>query len=104
LRYEHEMPLGLMHVQASGTYQSKAFADLRDADRAVTGELRDRTNVDLSLGLKRDSWRVEAFVNNVGDNRGDVRKYTQCATSVCTKVYTIPTQPRTFGIKFGKDF
>ncbi len=104
LRYEHDIDLGRMHYQAAGTFQSKAFADLRDADRAVTGVLRARTNVDLSIGLNAERWRVEAFVNNVGDNRGDVRNFVQCAASTCTNVYTVPTQPRTFGIKFGQDF
>jgi iron complex outermembrane recepter protein len=104
LRYEHDVGLGRMHYQAAATNQSEAFADLRDSDRAVTGLLRARSNVDLSFGLSSDSWRVEAFVNNVGDNRGDVRNSTACAASVCSRVYTVPTQPRTFGLKFGQDF
>jgi iron complex outermembrane recepter protein len=104
LRYEHDVSLGRMHYQVAATNQSEAFADLRDADRTVTGVLRARSNLDLSFGLSSDSWRVEAFVNNVGDNRGDVRKSTACAPVNCSRVYTVPTQPRTFGIKFGQDF
>jgi iron complex outermembrane recepter protein len=104
LRYEHDAGLGRVHYQLAATNQSEAFADLRDSDRAVTGVLRARSSLDLAIGLTTDRWRIEAFVNNVGDNRGDVRKSTSCATGVCSRVYTVPTQPRTFGIKFGQDF
>jgi iron complex outermembrane recepter protein len=104
LRYEHDVSLGRIHYQAAATNQGEAFSDLRDRDRAVTGVLRARSNLDLSVGLTSESWRIEAFVNNVGDNRGDVRRTTSCAPTTCSRVYTVPTQPRTFGIKFGQDF
>ena len=104
LRYTHEFSWGDGFAQLAGTYQDKTYADLRDDDRAVTGATPSRGNLDLSVGASKDGWRVQAYINNLTDNRGQIRRSTQCSTGVCTTVFVVPTQPRTFGLTLGRDF
>jgi outer membrane receptor protein involved in Fe transport len=92
------------HVQASVVYTGSAYQDLRSADRAVTGKLPQYTTVDFAAGIKKDSWRVEAFAKNLFDDDGQLKRYVSCAASTCTRVYTVPIRPREIGIRVGQDF
>lgn len=92
------------HVQSALVHTGSAFPDLRSSDRAVIGKLPASTTFDLSLGVDQGSWRVEAFAKNLFDDDGQNDRFVQCASSVCTRVYTIPIRPRTIGLKFGQTF
>jgi hypothetical protein len=58
---------------------------------------------------------VTVFVTNVFDERAEISKFTNCAESVCGAhdvvpeypngpVYTVPNQPRTFGVQLSKEW
>jgi outer membrane receptor protein involved in Fe transport len=92
------------HVQGALVHTSSAWPDLRSSDRAVIGKLPSSTTFDFAIGVDRGSWRVEAFAKNLFDDDGQNDRFVQCASSVCTRVYTIPIRPRTLGLKFGQSF
>ena len=92
------------HVQGSVVHTGSAYPDLRISDRAVIGKLPSSTTFDFSIGVDRDSWRIEAFAKNLFDDDGQNDRFVQCASSVCSRVYTIPIRPRTIGLKFGQTF
>jgi len=92
------------HVQGSLVHTGSAYPDLRISDRAVIGKLPSQTTFDLSLGVDSGSWRIEAYAKNLFDENGQNDRFVQCASSVCTRVYTIPIRPRTIGLKFGQTF
>lgn len=106
LTARYEWMIGDMeaHLQSSVVYTGSAYPDLRIVDRAVTGKLPSSTTVDFSFGVNKDSWRVEAFAKNLFDDDGQNDRFVQCATAVCTRVYTIPIRPRTIGVRFGQSF
>lgn len=102
----YEWPLGDMdaHVQGAVAYTGSNYPDLRSSDRAVVGKISSYTTVDLTTGVEKGTWRVEAYVKNLFDENGEVNKFVQCASAVCSRVYTIPIRPRTIGFRFGQSF
>jgi len=103
-RYEWDVANMQAHVQGSLVYRDSAWPDLRTSDRDVIGKLGGYTTVDLTAGVKRDSWRIEAYVKNLFDEYGEIDRSVACASSVCTRVYATPIPPRTIGLRFGQQF
>ena len=103
-RYEWQLGDMEAHAQGSVVYTGSAYPDLRITDRAVIGKLPNSTTFDLSFGVVRDSWRAEIFAKNLFDDDGQSDRFVQCASAVCTRVYTIPIRPRTIGLKVGQTF
>lgn len=102
----YEWTLGDMdaHLQGAIVHTGSAYPDLKAADRAVTGRQPASTTFDLSFGVARESWRIEAFAKNLFDDDGQTDRFVQCAPAVCTRVYTIPIRPRIIGVKVGQTF
>lgn len=105
-RYEWDVAGMTANVQASLVHQTSAPTDLRVFANSITGDLPAYTLVDLAAGLESPAgWTVGAYVRNLFDEEGQMSRFAQCAESVCgAQTYFIPTQPRTFGIKFGRRF
>ena len=103
-RYEWAVSDMDAHVQGSVVHTGTAWPDLRLDDRAVIGKLPSYTTVDLSAGLQREGWRVEAFAKNILDEEGQIDRSVACVTSVCTRVFVTPIRPRTIGVRFGQSF
>jgi outer membrane receptor protein involved in Fe transport len=100
------------HAQATGTYQTKNQAGLRQEDLPFLGEMPSYGALDLFLGGARDNMTVELFAKNVFDERGQVNRYTPCTLSICGQafpgvprgLYIVPIQPRLLGIRIGQTF
>jgi outer membrane receptor protein involved in Fe transport len=103
-RYEWDVGDMLAHVQSSLVRKGSAWPDLRSSDRVVIGKLPSYTTVDLTAGLRRDNWRVEAYVKNLFDEAGQIDRSVACASDVCSRVYTTLIRPRTIGLRFGQEF
>ena len=103
-RYEWTMGDMDAHLQGAVAHTGAAYSDLRTLDRQVIGRMPSYTTVDLAFGVKRDGWRVEAFAKNLFDDDGQTDRFVQCASSVCSRVYTVPIRPRSIGLKFGQSF
>ena len=92
-------------VQGTVFHQGGTRSFLTDADFAAVGGTRGFTTFDFSAGLKWDSWRIEAYIQNAFDKRGALTLNTACATQICgqfSRVY--PVKPQIFGVKAGVDF
>jgi outer membrane receptor protein involved in Fe transport len=92
------------HVQGAVVHSGSAWPDLRLGDRDVVGKLPAYTTVDLSAGVQRANWRMEAYVKNLFDDDGEIRRSVQCVSSVCTRVFVTPIRPRIVGVRFGQSF
>lgn len=104
-RYEFTLGAFDAHVQGAMSSQTSSWSDLRLLQRDILGKQSGWTTVDLSAGLSSDVWRAEVFVQNLTDERADLTRYTQCAESVCGgAVYSVPNQPRTIGLRLGREF
>jgi outer membrane receptor protein involved in Fe transport len=100
------------HVQATGSYQTKSQAGLRQADIPLLGEMPGYGTMDLAIGAEKDKLSVELFAKNLTDSRGQLNRYTPCTLNVCGAVfpgvprglYVVPITPRLIGLRFGQRF
>lgn len=93
------------HVQGAAVYEGARWADLRTEERSLIGRLPAYTAFDFTAGIARASWRLEAYVKNAFDERGQEARSTECAISVCyPQTYVTPIRPRLIGLRFGQSF
>jgi iron complex outermembrane recepter protein len=92
------------NAQAAYVYQTEATPALKTADVQYIGVMPAYGMADLSAGIEKHGMNLQFVVSNVTDERGQVSRFEQCTVSVCQQPYIIPTQPRTYAIKFGQKF
>jgi len=112
----YEFPVGSWdaHFQTAVNYEGKRLGDLRTGVRAIVGDFKAYTTVDLSIGAKKDNWSVEAFATNLFNSNGVINRTLQCNEQVCGdpggvtasggKFYSNVIHPRTIGLKVGTKF
>ena len=92
-------------AQGALVHSGDSGIDLRADEAALIGRLPSYTLVDLSTGFDTESWKLDFYINNVADERAALGRLTQCAIATCAgQPYDIPSQPRTYGIRFGQRF
>lgn len=112
----YSVPVGAAKVygQINATYQSSAASDLRTAviqagtgktinPAQLLGRLDAFTQFNLAIGSEWDKYSLELFATNVFDERGQLSRYVACG-SCYNRVYIVPNQPRTIGIRAGAKF
>jgi iron complex outermembrane recepter protein len=92
------------NVQAAFVYQTQATPALKTADVQFIGVMPAYGMADLSAGVEKNGMNIQFVVDNVADKRGQTSRFEQCTVSVCQQPYAIPTQPRTYVVKFGQKF
>lgn len=102
LRYTTPVGDAKAYGQVNASYQSWAPSGLRTSDTDLLGRLEPFGLVNLALGADWDKFSVELFASNLFNERGDLSKFVQCGA--CTRVYTVPTQPRTIGLRVGAKY
>jgi outer membrane receptor protein involved in Fe transport len=103
----YEFPLGSFdaHLQGAVVYAGKRWADLREVERSIIGQLDAYTIFDATAGIDNGTYSLELFIGNAFDERGEVTRFAQCAEQVCgAQTYSVLTPPRTFGVRFGQKF
>jgi iron complex outermembrane recepter protein len=103
-RYETDIADGIGHIQAGVQHQSSTSSDLRIIENAILGDRAAYTTFDLAVGYKKAGWTAEIFARNIADERGDAFRTTSCQPTTCSRVYVVPIQPRTVGIRIGQRF
>ena len=94
-RYEFPLAGFDSWVQGSVIYSDERRTDLRLEQNAILGNMPSYTTADFSVGLARDSWRLELYVQNAFDELAQVGRYAQCIESVCgSQLYETPQRPR----------
>ena len=101
-RYSFPMGAAKSYVQLNGSYQSSAPSDLRTANNALQGDNRAFGTVNFAIGTDWSKYSLEFFASNLFDERGDLSRFVQCG--LCTRVYVVPVQPRTIGMRLGAKF
>ena len=103
-RYEWTMGDYEAFAQLGGTHRGHSYVTTDALSVDLTGshinyELPAFSTADASVGLSRDAWTAQLYVNNLTDERGIVfSSYNQWI-----KMDT-PIRPRTAGIRFGYKF
>ena len=113
-RYAVPMGAAKVYGQVNATYQSSASSDVRTAiyevfsgnvinPAAQLGRLPSFGQINLAIGSDWDRFSLEAFVQNVGDERGQLSRFQECG-SCGQRPYIVTTTPRTFGVRAGAKF
>jgi iron complex outermembrane receptor protein len=94
------------HVQATGLYVDKRYADLRQVARTILGPEPQYFSADFSTGIEKNGLTTELYISNAFDKRARLDRYAQCDPSKCgaIAIYDVPSTPRTVGIRFGQKF
>ncbi len=92
------------NVQAAYVYQDSSSPLLFPVFTQHLGEMPSYSLVNLSAGIARNGMQIELLLSNAFDERAQLTRFAQCTPTTCTQNYVIPTQPRTFEIKFGQKF
>jgi iron complex outermembrane receptor protein len=112
-RYEFDAAGMRAHVQGAVVYQSSSWSDLLTLDRNVLGVQKAYATADFTAGVTKDSWSLEFSLLNAFDTRNQLYRYAECTIKVCGggpnqtdqgTVYTVPSRPRTFAVRFGQKF
>ncbi len=104
-RYTFELGDYEAFVQGSAAYEGERSSELEIADNDITGDIPESTLVDLSAGIRNDSYSVDVFIKNATDEDAAQFYTSQCATGTCgAQTYGVRARPRTFGIRFSQEF
>jgi outer membrane receptor protein involved in Fe transport len=120
-RYSFDLGSYDAFVQGAMVHVGKRRSDLRDTESSILGSLPSYTLFDLSAGVNKNGASLEFYVKNLFNTTAESWRFTECGEAVCGNaghvvvpgspgytnngsVYTVPSQPRTFGIRFSQDF
>ena len=104
-RYKFNVGAYGSFAQMSIVHQGGTTYSLEPGPNALVGDTPGFTTFDLSVGTARNSWNLEAYVENVFDKRGELGRVSECPADYCyqnTRVY--PIKPMNFGVKFAQKF
>lgn len=102
-RYEFDVGAGKAHVQAGLAHQGSASSDIRVAKAAALGRLSSFTTADVATGIDWDKFTAELFITNLFDSRGQLSRFQNCG-QCDQRIYFVPSQPRTIGLRVGTKF
>jgi outer membrane receptor protein involved in Fe transport len=106
-RYSFDVGSYKSYVQGSVEHQSSTTYSL-EATSFYAGDTPSFTAFDLSAGTGKDNWHVEAFIENLFDERGEIGKNSECndlLNHYCLlNAHVYPIKPMEFGVKFGQKF
>jgi outer membrane receptor protein involved in Fe transport len=107
LTARYDVPVGNWNAYAQGvvSHQSSSTSDLNTANDALYGDPAGFTSFDYSIGAKRDTFIIEAFIQNAFDTKGVLSRNAFCEIQTCyegTRSYGI--KPRYFGLRFSQKF
>jgi len=104
-RYKFSVGSYQSFVQGTVVHQGSSTSNLDVVNNAAMGDLPKFTTLDLASGTGLNNWKVEAFIENVFDKRGQLGRINQCANIYCYENYRVyPIKPMQFGVRFGQKF
>ncbi len=103
----YHFPLGTFdaHVQGALAHEGKRGSDLDQNANAIRGDVPAYTTLDISAGIKRDSYSFELFVKNATGEDAPLYLTGQCTAETCgSQNYGVRVRPTTVALRFTKDF
>jgi iron complex outermembrane receptor protein len=106
-RYGFDVGSYKSYLQGSIEHQSSTTYSL-ESTRFYAGDTPSFTTVDISAGTGKGNWHVEAFIENLFDERGELGKNSECNDLLyhycLLNAHVYPVKPMEFGVKFGQKF
>jgi len=106
-RYQFEIGTLNSFVQGTFAYQSGVTYSLEDT-RLIVPETEAFGTFNLSAGIGQNSWTLQAYINNLFDERGQLGRNSECNDSLfhycLNNTHVLPSAPMQFGLQFGQRF
>ena len=104
-RYQFNVADHRLFVQLAAVHQGSSNPYLEAHPESIVGPLPAFTTLDLSLGVAKDKWSLELYLDNAFDKRGELNRTAQCGADYCYQNYRVyPVKPQVVGVKFGNKF
>ncbi|MBL0002016.1 MAG: TonB-dependent receptor [Sphingomonadales bacterium] len=104
-RYAFDVGGNQSFVQGSLNYRGSATARLFTDRQAAIGSTPAFATFDFSVGTQLEKWKVELFMQNAFDKRGELNRTVACSEVLCGPFKrTLPIKPQNFGLKLGTRF
>jgi outer membrane receptor protein involved in Fe transport len=113
-RYVFDWMGGEGFIQGAVMHEGERRSYLTDEDNDAYGNLPAYTLVDFSAGFKRNDWSLNFYIKNAFDKRAELGRYAGCAFACILpdlvsdypdgQRYLLTNQPRTFGVRFTKEY
>ena len=100
----NEMADWTPYGQAAFVYQTQTATVLLQNEAQIYGKQPAYGLLDLAAGVTHNGMQIEGFVSNATDKRAQLSRFTESNPINNNQVYVLPTQPRTFGLKFSMRF
>jgi iron complex outermembrane recepter protein len=92
-------------VQGSIIDQSATVATALVSQNANFGAIGGFNTADFSAGTGMNNWKLEAYIENAFDRRGELTRFAECFAANCQVAYhAFPIKPMNFGVRFGQKF
>jgi iron complex outermembrane receptor protein len=93
------------HLQGALAHNGSRTGDMEVAASEILGELPAWTTLDLSAGIRRDTWGLDLFVTNATGEDAPLYITAECTLETCgSQLYGIRHRPTTVSMRFTKDF
>jgi iron complex outermembrane recepter protein len=104
-RYSFEFKDFNNFVQGSIIDQSATVATALVSQNANFGAIGGFNTADFSAGTGMHNWKLEAYIENAFDRRGELTRFAECFAANCQIAYhAFPIKPMNFGVRFGQKF
>ena len=104
-RYSFPLLSHTSFIQGSLNYRGSARSRLVTAEQGLLGSTPSFATADFSVGTDLEKWKVELFVQNAFDKRGELNRTVACSVGQCAPfVRSLPIKPQVFGMKIGTRF
>lgn len=101
-RYAFELVGNESFIQGSLNYRGRARSRLLTDRQNAVGSTPGFATFDFSVGTQLEKWKVELFLQNAFDRRGELNRTTACSDVMCGPFQrTLPIKPQNFGLKLG---
>jgi iron complex outermembrane recepter protein len=105
VRYDTQIGSYNAYLQGVAFHQSGSTSDLNLANDVLLGDPKGFETFDFTVGARRGTLGVEAFVQNAFNAMGVLSRNSFCAVQVCSEgVRSYGVKPQYFGLRFSKKF
>jgi outer membrane receptor protein involved in Fe transport len=93
------------HLQGALAHNGSRTSDMEVIIAEKMGDLPASTTLDLSAGIRNDSWGLDLFVTNATGEDAPLYQTAECTIETCgDQIYGVRHRPTTVSMRFTKDF
>jgi outer membrane receptor protein involved in Fe transport len=103
----YHFPIGRFdgYVQGALAHEGERGSDMDQSANAIRGDVPAYTTLDLSAGIRKDSYAFDLFIKNATGEDAPLYLTGQCTAETCgAQNYGVRIRPMTVGLKFTKDW